>query len=175
MAGKGSMSELAKSGAAPTVVEEAPERMVEELAARTLSGPALVVFCVCTATAIAIALNQLLNLQLFAGIVFIENRYLFLLSAVLLPLVFLAYAVAPKWSAGSVPWYDWVLALASAAVLGWFAWQAQRILEQGWEYSAPTQGIVASAIACALIIEGLRGLAGPRYRHRPGGPDGGGE
>ena len=154
------MSDLAKSGAAPTVAEEAPERMVEELAARTLSGPALVVFCVCTALAIAIALNQLLNLQLFAGIVFIENRYLFLLSALPLPLVFLAYAADPKWSASSVPWYDWVLALASAAVLGWFAWQAQRILEQGWEYSAPTQGIVASAIACLLILEGLRRVSG---------------
>ena len=84
------MSNIAKSGAATTVVEEAPERMVEELAARTLSGPALAVFCVCTVLAIAIALNQLLNLQLFVGIVFIENRYLYLMAAVLLPLVFLA-------------------------------------------------------------------------------------
>jgi TRAP transporter 4TM/12TM fusion protein len=154
------MSNIAKSGAATTVVEEAPERMVEELAARTLSGPALAVFCVCTVLAIVITLNQLLNLQLFVGVVFIENRYLFLLAAVLLPLVFLAYAADPKASSVSVPWYDWLLALASAATLGWFAWQAQRILEQGWEYSAPTQGIIASAIACILIIEGLRRVSG---------------
>lgn len=154
------MSNIAKSGAATTVVEEAPERMVEELAARTLSGPALAVFCVCTVLAIIITLNQLLNLQLFVGIVFIENRYLFLLAGVLLPLVFLAYAADPKASSVSVPWYDWLLALASAATLGWFAWQAQRILEQGWEYSAPTQGVVASVIACILIIEGLRRVSG---------------
>ena len=43
--------------------------------------------------AIAITLNQLLNLQLFAGIVFIEGRYLYLLAALLLPLVFLAYSI----------------------------------------------------------------------------------
>ena len=154
------MSEIAKPGTSATIVEEAPERMVEELAARTLSGPALTVFCICTILAIALTLNQLLNLQLFVGIVFIENRYLYLLSALLLPLVFLAYAIDPKSSTGSVPWYDWLFALASAATLGWFAWQAQRLLEQGWEYSAPTSAIVASAIACLLILEGLRRVSG---------------
>ena len=154
------MSEIAKPGTPATIVEEAPERMVEELAARTLSGPALTVFCICTILAIALTLNQLLNLQLFVGIVFIENRYLYLLSALLLPLVFLAYAIDPKSSTGSVPWYDWLFALASAATLGWFAWQAQRLLEQGWEYSAPTSAIVASAIACLLILEGLRRVSG---------------
>ena len=115
----------------------APDRMVEELAARRLSGPALAVFCIITLLAIAITLNQLLNLQLFVGVVFIESRYLYLLAALLLPLVFLVYGANARAAETRVPWYDWVLAAASVATLGWYAWQAERAVSAGWEYSAP--------------------------------------
>jgi TRAP transporter 4TM/12TM fusion protein len=138
----------------------APERMVEELAARELSGLPLAVFCIVTLLAVTITLNQLLNLHLFLGIVFIEGRYLYLLAALLLPLVFLAYAADARASTAPVPWYDWLLAAASAAALGWFAWNAQRALEGGWEYSAPPVAIFVAAIACLMIIEGMRRTSG---------------
>jgi TRAP transporter 4TM/12TM fusion protein len=138
----------------------APERMVEELAPRELSGVPLAVFCIVTLVAVAITLNQLLNLHLFLGIVFIEGRYLYLLASLLLPLVFLAYAADARASAVSVPWYDWLLAGASAAALGWFAWNAQRALEGGWEYSAPPAAVIVAAAACLLIVEGMRRTSG---------------
>ena len=83
------MSNIAEVGRSATVVDDAPERMVEEMAARdavrTCRSPSS---ASCTVLAIALTLNQLLNLQLFVGIVFIENRYLYLLAALLLPLDF---------------------------------------------------------------------------------------
>jgi len=88
--------------------DEAPERMVEEIAPRPLAGPSLAIFCLVTVLAVAVTLNQLLNLQLFAGIVFIESRYLYLLAALLLPLAFLAYSGSGDAETARVPWYDWL-------------------------------------------------------------------
>ena len=138
----------------------APDRMVEELAARRLSGPALAVFCIITLLAIAITLNQLLNLQLFVGVVFIESRYLYLLAALLLPLVFLVYGANARAAETRVPWYDWVLASASVATLGWYAWQAERAVSAGWEYSAPSVAVIVAAAVCILISEGMRRTSG---------------
>jgi len=142
------------------VGDAAPERMVEEIAPRQLSGIPLAIFCIGTLLAVALTLNQLLNLQLFIGIVFIENRYLYLLAACLLPLIFLAYSVDMRADATSVPWYDWLLASASAAAIGWFAWNAHRVLEAGWEYGAPPNAVIVAAIACVMIIEGMRRTSG---------------
>jgi TRAP transporter 4TM/12TM fusion protein len=140
--------------------DTAPERMVEELSPRELAGVPLAIFCIVTVAAIFITLNQLLNLQLFVGFVFIEGRYLYLLGALLLPLVFIAYAADLRPGARSVSWYDWLLALASALSLGWYAWNAQQVLEGGWEYSAPPLAIGIAAVACVLIAEGLRRTSG---------------
>ena len=134
--------------------------MVEELAARRLSGPALSVFCIITLLAIAITLNQLLNLQLFVGVVFIESRYLYLLAALLLPLVFLVYGANARAGETRVPWYDWLLAAASVATLGWYAWQAERAVSAGWEYSAPLVAVIVATAVCILISEGMRRTSG---------------
>jgi TRAP transporter 4TM/12TM fusion protein len=149
-----------KAAAHPHAGAAAPERMVEELEARRLSGFALVIFCSITLLAVAVTLNQLLNLQLFAGVVFIESRYIYLLSALLLPLVFLVYSADLRAQTASVPWYDWLLAGASAAALGWYAWHAQRAVQSGWEYSAPTDAVAVAAVACVLISEGMRRTSG---------------
>jgi TRAP transporter 4TM/12TM fusion protein len=138
----------------------APERMVEELAPRELTGLPLAIFCTVTVVTVAIAINQLLNLQLFVGVVFIESRYLYLLGALLLPLVFLAYEADLRHGSVFVPWYDWLLAAASALALGWYAWKAQAVLEGGWEYSAPPLAIAVAAVACVLIAEGMRRTSG---------------
>ena len=155
------MSELTKASPAPAHAgDAAPDKMVEELAARPLRGVALVVFCTATLLAVALTLNQTLNLQFFVGYVLIESRYLYLLAALLLPLVFLSYAIDHRAEMDKVPWYDWLLAAASVAALGWYAWQAHRALESGWEYSAPTNAIIVAAVACVLITEGMRRTSG---------------
>lgn len=138
---------------------EAPDKMVEELAARPLRGAALAIFCIASLLAVALALNQLLNLQFFAGLVLIEGRYLYILAALLLPLVFLAYA-GRKGGPSGVPWYDWLLAGLALAALAWFAWSAQRALESGWEYAAPPLAIGIAALVCLLIVEAMRRTGG---------------
>lgn len=141
------------------LVDQAPARMVDELPSRPLGGAARALLALSALLCALLAVNQLLNLQLFAGIVFIENRYLFLLGAVLFPVVFVALparAGAPE----GTPWYDWLLAASSLALLLWFAWQADRILSEGWEYSAPAQAKLFAAVLWLMIMEGLRRTSG---------------
>ncbi len=136
------------------------ERMIEELPYRNLRGVALTAACALTALATLIVLNQLLNLQLLIGVVFVENRYLYLVAATILPLVFIAYPARGAGAARPLPWHDSGLALLALLVGGYFAWNAPRILNEGWEYSAPRLAIGLSAIYVVLIIEALRRTAG---------------
>ena len=137
----------------------APAMMVEELEGRAIAGVARLVFALAAIIATVLALNQLLNLQFLVGAVLIENRYLYLLAACLFPLIVLAY---PGGGGGGrdVPWHDWALALASAALLVWLAVQGDRILGEGWEYSAPIAAKLVSAAMWLLIMEALRRTSG---------------
>ena len=139
--------------------EAAPARMVEEIGGRELAGIARIIFALAAIVATFLALNQLLNLRLFVGIVFIENCYLFLLAATLFPLVFLAFP-GRKGDAGTVPVHDWALAALSAGLLIWFSFQADRILSEGWEYSAPLRAKIPAAVLWLLILEALRRTSG---------------
>lgn len=134
--------------------------MVEELAFRTLRGAAMVVSCALAAVVIVVVINQLLNLHLFAGIVFVENRYLYLLASATLPLVFLSYPAHGGLGRGQPPWYDWLAAAAAIACGAYLVWNSQRILNEGWEYSAPTTAIAISGLYAALILEAVRRTAG---------------
>jgi TRAP transporter 4TM/12TM fusion protein len=116
--------------------------------------------CALTVVAVVIVLNQLLNLHLFAGIVFVENRYLFLLAATILPIVFLAYPVRASLAQSPLPWFDAGLALLALVAGLYFAWNGQRILNEGWEYAAPPLAIAISGVYCLLIIEALRRTGG---------------
>src|SRR5215207_7861816 len=108
----------------------APEQMVEELAGRPMVGPMRALFVAAALVSTLLVLNQLLNLQLFAGVVFIENRYLYILAA-----------------------------LAFGALI-WFGVQATRILSEGWEYNAPTHAKVVAGLLWLLVMEGLRRTSG---------------
>jgi TRAP transporter 4TM/12TM fusion protein len=159
LGGRVSEAPAAKAGTAAHAASGAPDKMVEELAARPLHGPALVVFVAATVLTLVVTLNQLLNLHFFAGLVLIEARYLYVLAALLLPLAFIAYSGAKR-PGDATPWYDWLLALAAFGVFGWFAWSAQRSLERGWEYAAPLYAVIAAAVACLLVLEGMRRTSG---------------
>jgi TRAP transporter 4TM/12TM fusion protein len=139
--------------------DAAPEQMVEELQGRPITGPTRAVFVAAAVLGTLLALNQLLNLQLF-GLVLIENRYLYLLAAILFPLTFLVLPARKDAAAQQPPWYDWLLALAAAGLLVWFAFQADRILSEGWEYSAPTSAKIVSAVLWLVVMEGLRRTSG---------------
>lgn len=141
------------AGAAAAVV------MPEDIEGRPAIGLARILIAASGIAAVLLAINQLLNLQFFSGIVLIENRYLFLLAAVLFPLIFLILP-ATRGAGRAVTWYDWMLAAIACALLVWFALQAERILSEGWEYAAPTIAKVCSALLWLLILEALRRTSG---------------
>ena len=135
------------------------QQMVEELPYRDLRGGLLWVFVVLTLLINVLVLNQLLNLGFFAKITLIENRYLYLLAALTLPLAYLAYSKDGQAQAAT-PWYDHAAAALSLAAGCYFAWNGERILAQGWEYSAPTIAIVMSGLFWLLVIEAVRRTGG---------------
>lgn len=154
---------LSDSSAAPSGVAapagQAPGLPAIELAGRSMTGAGRLVFVAAAILVCALSLNQILNLQLFAGIVFIENRYLFMLAALLMPLVFLAFP-ARREGPVAIPAYDWFLAALACALFGWFALQADRILSEGWEYSSPAAAKLFAAMLWAVILECLRRTSG---------------
>ncbi|MEP7031439.1 MAG: TRAP transporter fused permease subunit, partial [Pseudolabrys sp.] len=133
--------------------------MPDELEARPITGLVRVIFAIAAIVSTTLALNQLLNLHLLIGVVFIENRYLFLLSACLFPLIFLIFG-ARTGTKEPTPWYDWLLAALSFVLLVWFAFQAERILSEGWEYGAPPLAKVFAGMLWLLILEALRRTSG---------------
>jgi TRAP transporter 4TM/12TM fusion protein len=147
----------------PRAVEHAgsaaPERMVDEIEGRKLGRLAKSLFVAATILSTILAVNQLLNLHLFAGIVFIENRYLFLLAASLFPIVFLALPARPS-ATRSTPWYDWLLAAVSFGLLIWFAFAADRIISEGWEYNSPLSAKILAGALWLILMEGLRRTGG---------------
>ena len=106
-----------------------------------------------TGAAVVLGINQMFNLGFGIGMVLIEPRYFYLLTALLLPLVFLAFPPTKAGSKETVPWYDALLAVITFAVLLYFVWEANRILEEAWEYSAPNIAIALSCLLWLLLIE----------------------
>ena len=139
--------------------DAAPDRMVDDLAARPIRGSAAAVFAVGAIATTVLSLNQILNLQFFAGLVLIENRYLYLLAASLFPLVFLALPLR-RGARSGIAALDWLLAAIACALLVWFAWKSERILTEGWEYSAPPLAKVFAAVLWLLILEAMRRASG---------------
>ena len=133
--------------------------MPDELDGRPISGAVRALFAIAAVVSSTLALNQLLNLQLFLGIVFIDNRYLFLLAASLFPLIFLVFPMR-KGERSRVPWHDWLMAFIACGLLVWFAVEAERILSEGWEYGAPIIAKVFAAALWLLILEALRRTSG---------------
>ena len=138
----------------------AAAQMPDELEGRPIAGAVRIVFALAALASTALVLNQLLNLQLFAGVVFIDNRYLYLLAAALFPLIFLIFPAGKGGGGARTPWHDWLIALIAFVLLVWFAFKAERILSEGWEYGAPAIAKLFAGILWLLILEGLRRTSG---------------
>jgi len=138
----------------------APAQMPDELEGRPIAGAVRIVFALAALASTLLVLNQLLNLQLLAGVVFIDNRYLYLLAAALFPLIFLIFPAGKGGGDARTPWHDWLIALSAFVLLVWFAFKAERILSEGWEYGAPPIAKLFAGILWLLILEGLRRTSG---------------
>jgi TRAP transporter 4TM/12TM fusion protein len=110
--------------------------------------------------AVALALNKLLNLGFFVGLTLLDNAYLYLLCALLVGMVFLFLPAGARARRDGVPWYDVLLYLLSWGVFAYFAFNAQRILEEAWEFMAPTAAVWVAGLGWLLLLEATRRAGG---------------
>ena len=127
---------------------------------RRLTGGWLAVLIVFSTAGTLLAVNQLFNLGFGARLVLLENRYLYVLLALFFSLTFLIFPATRRGPRDRVPWYDVLLFLAAAATPCYFAWNGLRILEEAWDFRAPTEAVWAGALLWLLVLEGARRAGG---------------
>lgn len=133
-----------------------PERRGATGAAAPSSPISRWVIAALTLFAIALAIHQLFNIQLF-GVVLIEGRYLYILAGIFLALAFLVF---PLRRAKGPGWPDWALFALALITSVYFVWTAETSLEMGWEYAAPDEARYVSIVLYLLILEATRRAGG---------------
>lgn len=113
-----------------------------------------------TAAATLLAINQIFNLGFFLGEVLLDGRYLYLLTGLMLSMVFIAFPAGARAAGDRVPWYDLVVIATIAVIFGYFAWNAERIVLEAWEYIAPPIGIALSMVVWLIVLEAGRRAGG---------------
>jgi TRAP transporter 4TM/12TM fusion protein len=90
--------------------------------------------------------------QLLDGWIRLETHFFFALVGLLLPLTFLTFR--------RIRIVDEVLALLVFGICCYFFTVAERILDEGWEFGAPTLATVLSGVLWILLLEAVRRAAG---------------
>jgi TRAP transporter 4TM/12TM fusion protein len=107
---------------------------------------------------VVLTVDQTFNLHLTGGPI-IDTSFYYMLLGVFLSLSFLAYP-ANKAAKAAIPWYDWGLFATCLAACGFLAWNGSRIISEGWDLAAPTEGVVVAGVICALALEAIRRAGG---------------
>ena len=94
---------------------------------REISERWQLVMAVLTACSILLAINQIFNLGFFVGYVMLDSRYMYLITGVMLCMVFITFPASKK-SLGHVPWYDVAIMLMIVIVFSYYAYYAERIV-----------------------------------------------
>ena len=87
---------------------------------RELSDKWRAVMAVMTALAILLATNQIFNLGFFVGYVMLDSRYMYLITGVMLCMVFITFP-GSRHSPTHVPWYDIVIMVCIGLIFSYFA------------------------------------------------------
>jgi len=126
--------------------------------AKRLQGIAYWALLVLGTLGVGLAINQTFNLKL-AGFNPLGNSYLYYLIGIFLAAAFLSF---PAWTGAQkrVPWYDWPLAVIALGTTIYLGINGLNIIEQGWEYAAPLEATLSSALLLVLILEGIRRCGG---------------
>ena len=112
-----------------------------------------------TACSIALAINQIFNLGFFVGYVMLDSRYMYLITGIMLSMVFITFP-ANKNSPHHVPWYDIVIMIVIGIIFSYFAYFAERIVLEAWEYVAPDIGIYLAMVTWVIVLEAGRRAGG---------------
>ncbi|WP_339803876.1 TRAP transporter permease [uncultured Marinobacter sp.] len=127
---------------------------------RTLSGFWLWVPRLATVALTLFTLDYLFNLQLINIITQVESQFFYTVVALMLPLVFLLWPMHRFSTLDRVPWYDALLFVAAAGICGFFVFNAEQILDRGWEYAAPRYAVVMSFLFWITVVEAVRRAGG---------------
>ena len=137
----------------PTDEARAPARY------RELPKKWRIVMATMTALAIFLATNQIFNLGSFVGYVMLDSRYMYLVTGVMLCMVFITFP-GTKHSLTHVPWYDVLIMIAIGLIFSYFAYYAERIVLEAWEYAAPREGVWLAMVTWAIVLEAGRRAGG---------------
>lgn len=126
---------------------------------RTLSLRWRMVMAVLTTAATLLAINQIFALGFFVNSIMLDSRYLYLVTGMMLTMVFITFP-SRKANLHFVPWYDIAIMVTIGVIFTYFAWNAERIVLEAWEYRAPTIGIGLALVTWAIILEAGRRAGG---------------
>ncbi len=135
------------------------ETEAAKLRYRDLSLRWQMVMAAMTACSIALAINQIFNLGFFVGYVMLDSRYMYLITGIMLSMVFITFPPNRN-SPAHVPWHDILIMLVIALIFSYFAFYAERIVLEAWEYTAPQLGVWLAIITWAIVLEAGRRAGG---------------
>jgi TRAP transporter 4TM/12TM fusion protein len=139
-----------------------PEESAEKAPAlryRDLPYKWQMVMAAMTAFAIFLAVNQIFNLGFFVGYVMLDSRYMYLITGVMLSMVFITFP-GTRLTSSSVPWYDIVIMVLIAGIFSYYAYYAERIVLEAWEYAAPPVGVWLAMVTWVIVMEAGRRAGG---------------
>lgn len=126
---------------------------------RELSKKWRIVMAVLTALATFLATNQIFALGFFVDHVLLDSRYMYLITGLMLAMVFITFPSSPR-NLDRVPWYDIVIMVIIAGIFSYYAVNAERIVLEAWEYTAPPIGIALALVTWSIILEAGRRAGG---------------
>lgn len=126
---------------------------------RELSKTWRMVMAAGTGMAILLAVNQIFNLGFFVHYVMLDSRYLYLITGIMLCMVFITFPSSSK-NLKHIPWYDVVIMAVIVVIFGYYAWFAERIVLEAWEYAAPPVGVWLAIVTWGIILEAGRRAGG---------------
>jgi len=132
---------------------------VLKLRYRELSARWRTFMAIMTACAILLAINQIFNFGFGIGYVMLDSRYMYLITGVMLAMVFVTFP-ASKHSPSHVPWYDMAIMALIAVIFSYYAFYAERIVLEAWEYSAPPVGVWLALATWVIVLEAGRRAGG---------------
>lgn len=126
---------------------------------RTLNLKWRMVMAALTTASTFLAINQIFALGFFVGNIMLDSRYLYLVTGMMLAMVFITFP-SRKSNLNHVPWYDIFIMLTIGVIFTYFAWNAERIVLEAWEYVSPPIGVYLALITWAIILEAGRRAGG---------------
>lgn len=126
---------------------------------RELARPWRIAMAILTGMATCLAANQIFAFGFFVDYTMLDSRYMYLLTGLMLSMVFITFPSHPN-NLNRVPWYDIAIIAVTAVIFLYYAWFAERIVLEAWEYAAPPIGIALALATWAIILEAGRRAGG---------------